>query len=194
MWSAKGEWRYWQTSRAQGAQGWNQGHQGQARAKERPTPLKVKEKKNKRPEGEGQDGEQAGDGDLGFLCVLGPSADSAPVDLPSARSPGHGPNLGRLHSLSAKLGSRTARPITGAPSLRPAGQLCETGYAQRGWPVHIVGAEPTWIYLPEEPDYSKHVEAKEPESSSGDDPEGEESEKRLQRLKKQTRRSSTAAG
>ena len=31
------------------------------------------------PEGDGQDGEQAGDGDLGFLCVLGPSADSAPA-------------------------------------------------------------------------------------------------------------------
>ena len=42
--------------------------------------------------------------------------------------------------------------------------------------AHIVGAEPTWIYLPEEPDYSKHVEAREPESSSSHDPEGEESE------------------
>ena len=40
------------------------------------------------PEGDGQDGEQAGDGDLGFLCVLGPSADSAP-----------GTCVGRLHLL-----------------------------------------------------------------------------------------------
>ena len=36
------------------------------------------------PEGDGQDGEQAGDGDLGFLCVLGPSADSAPGPPPAA--------------------------------------------------------------------------------------------------------------
>ena len=36
------------------------------------------------PEGDGQDGEQAGDGDLGFLCVLGPSADSAPGLPPAA--------------------------------------------------------------------------------------------------------------
>ena len=37
------------------------------------------------PETEGQDGEQAGDGDLGFLCVLGPSADSAPGPPPAAK-------------------------------------------------------------------------------------------------------------
>ena len=42
--------------------------------------------------------------------------------------------------------------------------------------AHIVGAEPTWIYLPEEPDYSKHLEARKPDRSSSDDPEGEESE------------------
>ena len=36
------------------------------------------------PEGDGQDGEQAGDGDLDFLCVLGPSPDSAPGPPPAA--------------------------------------------------------------------------------------------------------------
>ena len=36
------------------------------------------------PQGDGQDGEQAGDGDLAFLCVLGPSADSAPGPPPAA--------------------------------------------------------------------------------------------------------------
>ena len=71
------------------------------------------------PEGDGQDGEQAGDGDLGFLCVLGPSADSAParhqprqvrsVDLPSAQSPGRGPNLGRLHLL-CQVGVKDGAP------------------------------------------------------------------------------------
>ena len=42
--------------------------------------------------------------------------------------------------------------------------------------AHIVGAEPTWVYLFEKPDYSKHVEAREPENSSSDNSEGEESE------------------
>ena len=74
------------------------------------------------PEGDGQDGEQAGDGDLGFLCVLGPSADSAPgprqvrsVDLPLARSPGHGPNL-----LSAKRAEKHRLSTQGKDRDEPA--------------------------------------------------------------------------
>ena len=43
----------------------------------------------------------------------------------------------------------------------------------------IVGTEPRWISLLEEPDYSKYVEVKELESSSGDLSEGEESEEEI---------------
>ena len=95
------------------------------------------------PEGDGQDREQAGDGDLGFLCVLGPSA--AQFEAWDRES----------------KGNNYVRPAM--PSV--VGQ----------W-AHIVGAEPTWIYLPEEPDYSKQVETRKPDSSSSHNPESEESE------------------
>ena len=59
--------------------------------------------------------------------------------LPSTRSPGHGPNLGRLHSLSAKLGPRTAHPTSwlqgtekevqqGRPYAAPVVQRDEPGH------------------------------------------------------------------
>ena len=71
-----------------------------------------------------------------------------------------------------------ARP----PELVPDRESKSNNYVRPAMPsvvgqwAHIVGAEPTWIYLPEEPDYFRHVEARKPDSSSSDDPEGEESE------------------
>ena len=136
------------------------------------------------------------------------------VDLPSAQSPGRGPNLGRLHLL-CQVGVKDGAPNYWCPCPGCKGQkkrFNEDALTQHLWSKrdepghpsscqfeawdresksnndarpampsvvgqrpHIVGAEPTWIYLPEEPDYSKHVEARKPDSFCSDD-RGEESE------------------
>ena len=178
------------------------------------------------PEGDGQDGEQAGDGDLGFLCALGPSADSAPGPPPAAPGqicrPAFGPvswtwsQPWKVALAECQVGVKDGAPNYWCPCPGCKGQkkrfnedaLTQHLWSERDEPghpstsqfeawdresksnnyvrpampsvvgqwAHIVGAEPTWIYLPEEPDYSKHVETRKPESSSSTDPESEESE------------------
>ena len=153
-------------------------------------------------EGEGADGQEwpeeeggeepTGDGDLGYLCVLGPSADAQCAvgkDKDGKTTywcpcPGCKGQKKRYNEdgLNAHLWSKLGTP--GHPDKdqwtawdREARQ----GYyvraplrEVRGPDAHC-GPDPTWIYLPEEPDYSKHVpkslysEGEESESESAED-------------------------
>ena len=164
-----------QTSRAQGSQGWSQGHQGQEGRKgqrwqgQRKGPLREGEEEQEWPEGDGQDGEQAGDGDLGFLCVLGPSADSAPGAPPAAPGqicrPAFGPVFWtwsqpwKVALAECQVGVKDGAPNYWCPCPGCKGQkkrFSEDALTQHLWSdyvrpampsvvgqwAHIVGAEP----------------------------------------------------